>query len=75
MAKHVPLQMLMVTLTDGRRGLFIGVPLIEQHEAQHSTEVEEIWFSDVRELSNQLTLEQLLEMVREQNCRCGKRVN
>lgn len=75
MAKHVPLQMLMVNLSDGRRGLFIGVPLIEQHEAQQDTEVQDIWFSDVRELSNQLTLEQLLEMVQEQNCRCGGRAN
>ena len=75
MAKHVPLQMLMVNLSDGRRGLFIGVPLIEQHEARHDTEVQDIWFSDVRELPNQMTLEQVLEMVQEQNCRCSGRAN
>lgn len=75
MIKHVPLQMLMVNLTNGRRGLFIGVPLVHEQDAHQDAEVQEIWFSDVQELPNHMTLEQLMEMVRDQICGCDLCVN
>ncbi len=75
MAKHVPLQMMMVNLTNGHRGLFIGLPLVDHAEANHATEVENIMFSDVQRLPEEMTLAQLMEMVQSQYCLCNQRAN
>lgn len=75
MAKHVPLQLLMVNLTNGRRGLFVGVPLVNQNDAEHDTEIENIMFSDIQQLPEKMTVEELLTMVREQVCPCDKNLN
>lgn len=75
MAKHVPLQLLMVNLTNGHRGLFIGLPLVSHEEADRNTQVEDIRFSDVRQLPEEMTLAQLMELVREQICPCEKLLN
>lgn len=72
MAKHVPLQLLMVNLTNGHRGLFIGLPLVSHEEAERDTQIEDIRFSDVRQLPAETTLAQLIELVREQICPCEK---
>lgn len=75
MAKHVPLQLVMVNLTNGHRGLFIGLPLVSHEEADRDTQVEDIRFSDVRQLPEETTLAQLMELVREQICPCDKLLN
>lgn len=75
MAKHVPLQLLMVNLTNGHRGLFIGLPLVSHEEAERDTQIEDIRFSDVRQLPAETTLAQLIELVREQICPCEKLLN
>ena len=75
MAKHVPLQLMMVNLTDGRRGLFVGIPLVGEEEAAQDTEVEDIMFSDIQQLPEEMTVAQLMKMVREQICPCNKQIN
>jgi len=75
MAKHVPLQLLMVNLTNGHRGLFVGLPLVFHEETAHDTEVEHIMFSDIQQLPEEMTLAQLMKMVREQLCPCKQRTN
>lgn len=75
MAKHVPLQLMMVNLTDGRRGLFVGIPLVSEEEATQDTEVEDIMFSDIQQLPEEMTVAQLMKMVREQICPCNKQLN
>lgn len=75
MAKHVPLQMMMVNLTNGHRGMFIGLPLVDHAEADNATEVENIMFSDVQKLPEDMTLAQLMEMVQGQICPCNQRAN
>ena len=75
MAKHVPLQLLLVNLTNGRRGLFVGVPLVDQNEAEQNTEIENIMFSDIQQLPEKMTVQELLKMVREQVCPCDKCLN
>ena len=75
MARHVPLQLVMVNLTNGRRGLFVGVPLVNQDDAKHDTEIDNIMFSEVQQLPEKMTVEELLKMVREQMCPCDKNLN
>jgi len=75
MAKHVPLQMMMVNLTNGHRGMFIGLPLVDHAEANNATEIENIMFSDVQKLPADMTLAQLMEMVQAQICPCNQRTN
>lgn len=75
MAKQVPLQMMMVNLTNGQHGMFIGLPLVNHKEANHSTEIENIMFSDIQKLPEEMTLAQLMEMVQAQFCLCNQRAN
>lgn len=75
MAKHVPLQMMMINLTNGHRGMFIGLPLVDHAEADNAIEVENIMFSDVQKLPEDMTLAQLMEMMQAQYCLCNQRIN
>lgn len=75
MAKHVPLQLLMVNLTNGQRGLFVGLPLVFHEEADQDTQIEHIMLSDVQQLPEEMTLAELMKMVREQMCPCRQRTN
>lgn len=75
MAKHVPLQLMMVNLSNGHRGLFVGLPLVSDGEADADTEIEQVMFSEIQQLPEEMTLAQLVKMVREQLCPCGARPN
>ncbi|MBU1190548.1 MAG: hypothetical protein KKE76_02440 [Gammaproteobacteria bacterium] len=75
MAKQVPLQMMMVNLTNGQRGMFIGLPLVDHKDAHQATEVENIMFSDIQKLPEEMTLAQLMDMVKTQYCLCNQRAN
>ena len=75
MAKHVPLQLLMVNLTNGERGLFVGLPLVHHEETDHDTQIEHIMLSDIQQLPEDMTLAQLMQMVQDQLCPCRSRVN
>lgn len=75
MAKHVPLQLMMVNLTNGQRGLFVGLPLVSHEETDQDTQVDHIMLSDIQQLPEDMTLAQLMEMVQQQICPCRSRVN
>jgi hypothetical protein len=75
MAKHVPLQLMMVNLTNGQRGLFVGLPLVSHEETDQDTQVDHIMLSDVQQLPEDMTLAQLMQMVQDQICPCRSRVN
>ncbi len=75
MSKHVPLQLLMVNLSNGERGMFVGLPLVHREEVSHDTQIEHIMLSDVQSLPEDMTLAQLMQMVQEQLCPCRKRAN
>ena len=75
MAKHVPLQLVMVNLTNGQRGLFVGLPLVSHEEAEQDTQIDHIMLSDIQQLPEDMTLAQLMKMVQEQICPRRSRVN
>lgn len=75
MAKHVPLQLVMVNLTNGQRGLFVGLPLVNHEEVDQDTQIDHIMLSDIQQLPEDMTLAQLMKMVQDQICPCRSRVN
>lgn len=75
MAKHVPLQLVMVNLTNGQRGLFVGLPLVNHEAVDQDTQIDHIMLSDIQQLPEDMTLAQLMEMVQQQICPCRSRVN
>lgn len=62
--KKMPLQMLMVTMGDGRRGVFIGSPIVSMGDEDLSNEcnVDQIVFSHVNELPMEATLGEIIEL-------------
>ena len=66
----VALQLVTVDLENGARGVFIGLPLIPEEGAETDHQVEEIWFSDIQDVPDDLTFAQLIKLVQLQVCRC-----
>ncbi len=66
--KTLELQLVTVGLDDGTQGVFVGWPLVQEHAPEDSGQVENIWFSNLQEVPDNLTLEQLMELVRKQLC-------
>ncbi|MDH3899735.1 MAG: hypothetical protein OEU51_01660 [Gammaproteobacteria bacterium] len=64
--KTLELQLVTVGLENGEQGVFVGWPLIPEKNAENSSQVEKIWFSNVQEIPDSLTMEQLMELVRKQ---------
>lgn len=76
MAKHVPLQLMMVNLTNGHRGLFVGLPLIDDRDVEENdTQVEQVSFSAIQQLPEEMTLAELIKMVQERICPRTQRIN
>ncbi len=68
--KTMKLQMVTVGMDDGKQGVFVGWPLIKEQATEDSGQVENIWFSNLQTVPDNLTLEQLMELVRKQLCSC-----
>lgn len=68
--KSISLQLVTVKLDNGQHGTFIGTPLIASQNEMQDSHISEIWFSDVRDLSDQLKLEELMEFVTSQLSQC-----
>ncbi|MCK5308935.1 MAG: hypothetical protein KAJ06_02050 [Gammaproteobacteria bacterium] len=66
--KTLELQLITVGLDDGKQGVFVGWPLIQEQAPADSGQVENIWFSNLQQVPDNLTLEQLMELVRKQLC-------
>lgn len=67
--KTVPLQLITLDMDDGKQGIFIGVPLVT-NDSRPDTNIENIWFSDIQNIPDDLTVEQLIKLVDAQLCRC-----
>jgi len=72
--KTIDIQLITVGLENGEQGVFVGTPLICEHTDMDNSQVENIWFSNVQELPDDLTLKQLMELVQQQLCACGATV-
>jgi hypothetical protein len=68
--KTLALQLVTVGLEDGQQGVFVGWPLVAENSIESSSQVENIWFSNIQQVPQNLTLAQLMELVRKQLCAC-----
>ncbi|MEK7758863.1 MAG: hypothetical protein AAB304_04580 [Pseudomonadota bacterium] len=64
--KMMPLQLVIIDLENGQRGVFIGRPLITDDSVEDNCQVENVWFTDIHEMPDSATLEQLSRMAMEQ---------
>jgi hypothetical protein len=72
--KTLALQLVTVGLENGQRGVFVGWPLISEDSDNTHIQIQDIWFSDIQDIPDGLTLEQLMKLVREQLCKCESHV-
>lgn len=68
--KTVNLQLITVGLENGQQGVFIGIPLITEENNELDSQVEEIWFSNIQEIPDDLSVEKLMYLIASQLCRC-----
>ncbi len=73
--KPIPLQLITVKLDNGDHGVFVGTPLIVNQDAMQSSQVSEIWFSDIRDLPDQMQLDELMTIVQDQISLCKKNMH
>lgn len=59
--KKLPMQMIMVTMEDGRRGVFIGSPMIKM-EVDNECRIDTIEFSYVNDLPKEATLAEIISL-------------
>ena len=64
--KMLPLQLVIIDLENGQRGVFVGRPLVADENAAEDCQVENVWFTDIQEMPDTATLEQLTRMALEQ---------
>jgi len=72
--KTLALQLITVELDNGTQGIFVGWPLVTADTAIEDGQVENLWFSDIQDVPSNLTLEQLMELLRKQLCSCDTTV-
>jgi hypothetical protein len=64
--KMLPLQLVIIDLENGQRGVFVGRPLVMDDTAENDCQVENVWFTDIHEMPDSATLEQLTRMALDQ---------
>jgi hypothetical protein len=64
--KTLELQLITVGLEDGKQGIFVGLPLLSQQDADAGGQVENLWFSDVKHVPDSLTMDELMQLVGKQ---------
>lgn len=65
--KKMPLQLVIIELENGKRSVFVGQPLCPNNYSEEDCQVENVWFSDIRDIPSNATLEQLVALANEQN--------
>lgn len=64
--KMLPLQLVIIDLENGQRGVFIGRPLVSGETTESDCQVENVWFTDIHDVPDNATLDQLTHMAMEQ---------
>jgi hypothetical protein len=64
--KMLPLQLVVIDLENGRRGVFVGTPLIRDDATADDCQVENVWFTAIHQLPANVTLAQLTRLAHEQ---------
>ncbi len=68
--KPIPLQLVTVCLENGQQGVFVGVPLVGEQLPEEAGQIDDIWFSDIREVPAEMELADLMRLIQSQLCRC-----
>jgi len=68
--KPIPLQLVTIQLENGQQGVFVGLPLMTAQSVTGDSQVSELWFSDIQDVAQNVSLDQLMAMVQAQLCRC-----
>ena len=55
-------QMVIIDLDDGSRGVFIGTPITADQFTDENCTVEQVWFTNIHMIPTQSTLEQLVQL-------------
>lgn len=66
-------QVVVIELEDGRRGVFVGLPLVTNEDDESDCQVENVWFTDMQQAPAGMNLEQLARLVNQQlaaQCPC-----
>ena len=68
--KPIPLQLVTIQLENGQHGVFVGLPLIPDESHMQTSQVSEVWFSNVEGVPHNMSVDQLLALVQSQLSRC-----
>lgn len=68
--KPIPLQLVTIQLENGQHGIFVGLPLISEETHIQESQISEVWFSNVKGVSQNMSVDQLLALVQSQLSRC-----
>lgn len=68
--KPIPLQLVTIQMENGQHGVFIGLPLVPDQAQQQQSQVSDLWFSNVRGVPQNMSVDQLIALVQSQLCRC-----
>lgn len=55
-------QMVIIDLEDGSRGVFIGTPITPEQFSDEECTVEQVWFTNVQMIPKGATLEQVVQL-------------
>ena len=72
--KPIPLQLVTVCLENGQQGVFIGVPLVCEQVPDEAGQIDDIWFSDIKDVPAEMELADLIRLIQSQLCRCKSTV-
>ncbi|MDH5648989.1 MAG: hypothetical protein OEY67_04970 [Gammaproteobacteria bacterium] len=61
--KPIALQLVTVDLENGQQGVFVGVPLVTKETTPDNSQIEEIWFSTIQEVPDDITVAELMQLV------------
>jgi hypothetical protein len=61
--KTLELQLITIGLDDGKQGIFVGLPLVSGQTAEDCGQVENIWFSNIKEVPDSLTMQELMGLI------------
>lgn len=64
--RNIPVQMVILDLENGERGVFFGRPLVADNEHNEGCQVENVWFTNVQSIPESATLDELALLVIEQ---------
>ncbi len=68
--KPIPLQLVTVCMENGQHGVFIGLPLVNDKVPDKNNLVDDIWFSNIQEVPEQMALGDLISLIQSQLSQC-----